>query len=72
MFRKVLQTCIITGVLLCFLLPANATAGKFKKNPSLQIETSDVPITTPEPGTMILFGIGLIGTALIGRKIKKH
>lgn len=72
MFRKVLRTGIVIGILLCFLLPANATAGKFEGNPSSLIETSDVPIATPEPGTMILFGIGLIGTALIGRKIKKH
>jgi hypothetical protein len=36
-----------------------------------QQNTTHSPTRAPEPGTMALFGIGLIGIGTIGRKLKR-
>jgi len=30
------------------------------------------PVATPEPGTMLLMGVGVLGVAFMGRRMKKH
>lgn len=52
------------------LLPAKATAKSgWKQKLTGWVGADAVPV--PEPGTMLLFGTGLIALAGIGRKIRK-
>lgn len=46
----------------------NRTAG----NEQIFLATADVAASTPEPGTMLLMGIGVLGAAIMRRRMKKN
>lgn len=46
----------------------NRTAG----NEQIFLATADVTASTPEPGTILLMGVGALGVAFMGRRMRKH
>lgn len=46
----------------------NRTAG----NEQIFLASADVYASTPEPGTILLMGVGALGVAFMGRRMRKH